>query len=1246
MSRTKSEDSSVRNELSTLLSERILIVDGATGTALDRLNPSEEDYGGQNLIGCNEALNLYAPHLVDKIHQSYIEVGADLIKTNSFNGSRIVLEEYGLARRTPEIARLAAEIAKKSIDKYAQGRHVYILGSMGPGTKSITVTGGVTFNEIVDVYKEYASGLLEGGVDLLLLETVQDTLNLKAALIGVGLAQKELDRDAPVAVSVTIEKGGTMLAGQNIEALYHTLSGFNLFSLGLNCATGPARMTDHLRTLARLSRFSVSLWPNAGMPDEDGIYSESPQAFGDIIGRFAREGYLNLTGGCCGTTPEHIRHIRNAVVGVQPRRLVGNGHFPALAGAEAMVVETDNRPVFVGERTNTIGSRKFKRLIAWEKWNEAAEIGRMQVRKGAMVIDLCTADPDRDEVSDYINVLRPLLRKVRVPVMLDTTDPEVVEAAFKSIGGKPAVNSVNLEDGGARLRKIAALAKEYGASLICGLIDDDPEAGMAVTLERKLEIAAKIYRILKGEFSIPDQDIVLDPLVFPAGTGDSNYFGAGRFTIEAITRIKELYPDCITILGISNVSFGLPIAGREVVNSVFLYECSKAGLDMAIVNTQRLKRYPSISDEEIKLAEDILFKGDPEAITAFTQHFREVKVDIDEDEWKSLPPAERISRAIIEARRTGLKENLDSLLKESTSLEIINGPLMRGMAEVGRLFSDNRLIVAEVLESAEVMKIAIDHLKSSRSDTPVRQPTSQTRVSDLPSVSRLDTPVRQPTSQTRMSDLPGVSRLDTPVRQPTSQTRVSDLPGVGELDTPTRLDSKAKMLLATVKGDVHDIGKNLVDMIMSNNGFEVVNLGIKVTPEAIIEAVREHNPDIIGLSGLLVRSAQQMVHTASDLSAAGIDIPLIVGGAALTKKFTLTKIAPAYKGSTICCQGAVPDSNAGVSAVNHSGLTADVSTMVFYASDAMDGLAIANKISDPDKFPQLVEKWEAMRIEIEEKGRISKKHKPSPIITGKQLTWTKIKVPEPPHFDEHILYLSNDEAFDYINPQMLYGKHLGIKGPVIKLQAAGDAKLAKLQKQVMDVFNETKSEGILAPDAIYRWFKAWPEGEHICVQHPDIGEVERFYFPPRKSGDRLSAADWLRPLEHGGDSVALFVTTSGEDVALKATQMRDEGRLLDSHILQSMALVVAEATAEWLHELLRGEWNLDDPPNLTFDDLFKARYKGARLSFGYPACPRIEDQAGLFRLLKPEQIGVTLTEGLMMHPEASVSAVVFHSSEF
>ncbi len=1183
MSLTHSQDLLTRAELTDLLSQRILITDGATGTALETLRPTAKDFGGEEFFGCNEMLNAHGEWVPLAVHKSYLEAGADILETNSFNGSDIVLAEYGIAGRARELARKSAELAHQAIREFEVGRTAvrptsddaevvrrtavrltnqrhFVLGSMGPGTRTITVTQNVTFAEVIECYHQYAAGLLEGGADMLVLETQQDTLNVKAALLGVQKAQRELDRAAPLLLSVTIEPNGCMLAGQTIDALYHTVAGFDLFAVGLNCATGPELMADHLRTLAELSRLPVTVWPNAGLPDHEGRYSEGPDFFRDVIHRFAKEGFINIVGGCCGTTPAHIRAIREAVDGIKPRTGKLPGFYPALAGAETMLVYADNKPVYIGERTNTIGSRKFKRLVGSGNWDEASEVGRDQVKRGAMVLDVCCADPDRDELADFTRLGQSLLRKVRVPLLVDTTDVEVVEAALKMIGGKPAINSVNLEDGGERLRKVAGLAKMYGASLICGLIDDDPIQGMAVTVERKLEIAEKTYRILKDEFDFPDTDIIFDPLVFPAGTGDQNYLGSAKTTIEGVKAVKERFPNCLTLLGISNVSFGLPPAGRETINSVFLYLCTKAGLDMAIVNTEGLRRYPSIPPNEVELATRLLMEGTNDVIAEFTAHFREAKIERTADEWAALPVEEQVSRAVIEARKTGLEKNLLTLLGRMTPLEVINGPLLAGMDEVGKLFGSNQLIVAEVLESAEVMKAAVDIIR------------------------------------------PFFKAGDTSA-------------------------VKGKLLLATVKGDVHDIGKNLVDMILSNNGYDVINLGIKVLPETLIAAVKEHSPDMIGLSGLLVRSAQQMVHTADDLQAAGINLPLLVGGAALSKKFTLLKISPHYAGS------------------------------VFYAAEAMEGLQLANQIADKEQFASLKTSWQEMRQKTEAEEIVSASSVDALSLTEiRPASWIATDVPEPPDLNEHILdKIPVDLVLPFLNDQMLYGKHLGIKGVTRKLLEGNDYKLLKLKDQVKEIVVEGEQSGIFAPKAIYRWFPVKPEGEEILLntkKRRNEGEnddsipppfaVQNFSFPRQQGRAGISAVDWIRPPELGGDHVAMFVVTAGLETGTRAAEMRKEGRLLASLILQSVAIELAEATAEWVHQRIRQEWGIPDPYDFDVQDVFRTKYRGIRLSFGYPACPNLEDQKPLFDLLQPERIGVELTEGFMMHPEGSVSALVFH----
>ncbi|MFQ5598835.1 MAG: homocysteine S-methyltransferase family protein, partial [Nitrospiria bacterium] len=764
--------------IESILRERILVMDGAMGTMIQEKELSVSDFGGETLEGCNENLNLTRPDVIQSIHEIYFAAGADIVETNTFGGSDIVLAEYGLENKVREINQSAALLARAAADKFSTSdKPRFVAGSMGPTTKAITVTGGVTFDRLVDAFALQAKGLIEGGVDLLLLETAQDTINIKAAAIGLLKAQEALSRSVPMMISVTIEPTGTMLAGQGVEALYAAVEHLPLLSIGLNCATGPEFMTDHIRSLSRLASCLVSVYPNAGLPNEDGLYEETPESLAAKLKHFVEEGWVNIVGGCCGTTPEHVAAIAKMVEGKRPR-------FPhpqkrtAVSGIEYLLVEEENRPIIVGERTNVIGSRKFKELIIDGKIEEGAEIGRAQVKHGAQVIDVCMANPDREEVADMDVFLELLNKKIQVPIMIDSTDYRVTEAALKRCQGKSIINSINLEEGESRFQEVVPLLRQYGGAVVIGCIDEDPDQGMGVTRERKLEIAKRSYDLLVNKYGLASEDLIFDLLVFPVGTGDENYIGSAAETIEGIRLVKTALPSVKTILGISNVSFGLPPAGREVLNAVFLYRAVQAGLDYAIVNAEKLERYPSIPEEERKLSEDLLYWRGKDPITPFAAHFREKKAVPKKDRPK-LPIDERLANYIIEGSKEGLIGDLERKRKGSQPIDIINGPLMKGMTEVGRLFNNNELIVAEVLQSAEAMKGAVSHLERYMEKT--------------------------------------------------------------------ESANRGKVILATVKGDVHDIGKNLVEIIFSNNGFEVVNLGIKVRPERLIDSAQKEKPDMIGL---------------------------------------------------------------------------------------------------------------------------------------------------------------------------------------------------------------------------------------------------------------------------------------------------------------------------------------------------------------------------------------------------------------
>ena len=1133
--------------LKELIHEKILVFDGPMGTAVQSRNLSPGDFGGPDLEGCNENLVLTRPDVILDIHRSYLDAGADALETNSFGSTAIVLAEYGLQDRVHELNETAARLARQAAAEHSTpARPRFVAGAMGPTTKAITVTGGVTFDELIRAFHDQAAGLVAGGVDLLLMETCQDTRNVKAGLIGIHRLFDELGFQVPIMVSGTIEAMGAMLAGQGVEAFATSLMHVDLFSIGLNCATGPEFMTDHIRSLAALTDRPVSCLPNAGLPDEEGRYRETPEQLAAVLERFVKEGWLNIVGGCCGTTPAHIRALADLVSGRRPR-VPAPQRRTLFSGIDFVEANDDQRPLIVGERTNEVGSRKFKRLITEEKYEEASEIARQQVKGGAQILDVNLQNADRDELTDIDRFYEKLIQKVRAPIMIDTTDPIAVERSLTYCQGKSIINSINLEDGLEKFERIAPLARKYGAALIVGCIDEDRQQAQAITRARKLQIAQRSYQILTEDFGVPPGDILFDPLVFPCATGDQNYVGSAVETIEGIRLIKQALPGAKTILGISNVSFGLPEAGREVLNAVVLYHCTKAGLDLAIVNAEKLERYASIPEEERRLAEDLLHNRGDDPIAAYAAHFRTAKSRTPKN-TQDLPLDQRLSNYIIEGSKDGLIADLDRKLKEARPLDIVNGPLMSGMEEVGRLFNNNELIVAEVLQSAEAMKAAVSHLERfmEKSETVAR----------------------------------------------------------------------GKIVLATVKGDVHDIGKNLVDIILSNNGYTVLNLGIKVPPEVLIQAVHEHAPDALGLSGLLVKSAQQMVITAGDLKEAGIALPLLVGGAALSDRFTRTKIVPAYSGT------------------------------VAYAKDAMEGLDLLNRLMNPEARARL-------EAELRERDRTLTAPKPTPqeapVVTQRSRAIAlDLPIPPAPDLDRHVLDLADlDDVWSYINPQMLYGRHMGLKGRLHDLIAAGDKTAIELEKNIEKIKAECR-EDRLRVRAVYRFFEAEPDGNaiHLYAGQDESIPVHTFEFPRERKPDGRCLSDLVLPpvrrAQATRDCIALFVTTAGEGIRERAEEAKQKGEYFRSHALQALALETAEATAEWLHARLRAAWGFPDPPDLSRQSLFQARYRGKRYSFGYPACPDLEAQAGLFRLLCPEEIGVQLTEGFMMDPEASVSALVFH----
>jgi len=1137
-----------KRPLQEQMQHKILILDGAMGTMIQQADLAAQDFGGEALDGCNEMLVLTRPDVIRGIHEAYLAAGADIIETNTFGATSVVLAEYDIPEKAREINLAAAKLARDACDKFATPEHPrYAAGALGPTTKTLSVTGGVTFDELVSSYREQTAALIEGGVDCILIETSQDTLNVKAASIGVRQAFADTGRELPIMLSGTIEPMGTTLAGQNIESFYISLEHLKPISVGLNCATGPEFMRDHIRTLAGLAKAAVSCYPNAGLPDENGHYHESPESLARKLRGFAEQGWLNVAGGCCGTTPAHIAAIAEALKDLAPRAIAGE-HPPAVSGIETVYIEDANRPYMVGERTNVLGSRKFKRLIAEGKYEEASEVARAQVKNGAYVIDVCLQDPDRDETADMIAFLEHATKKVKVPFMIDSTDAEVVDRSLRYIQGKSIINSINLEDGEEKFERVVPIMHRYGAAAVVGTID---ERGQAITREDKLQVAVRSHELLTNKYGLAAEDLIFDPLVFPVGTGDEQYIGSAKETIEGIRLIKAALPQCQTILGVSNISFGLPEAGREVLNSVFLYECTKAGLDYAIVNTEKLERYASIPEEERRLSEALLYDTNDETLAAFVAAFREKKVE-KKEKLVHLSLEERLAGYVVEGSKEGLIPDLDEALTRYAPLDIINGPLMEGMTEVGRLFNNNELIVAEVLQSAEVMKASVAHLE------------------------------------------PYMEKADAAM--------------------------KGSVMLATVKGDVHDIGKNLVEIILSNNGYKIINLGIKVPPEQLIEAYREHKPDMIGLSGLLVKSAQQMVVTTQDFRAAGIDAPILVGGAALTRKFTKTRIAPEYGG------------------------------VVLYAKDAMDGLDLANKLGDPQQRAKIEEEQRAALAALAAEGESKPKVLPEASRARRSHISQDAPIFTPPDCERHILRdYPLPHVLPYVNLNMLMGHHLGLKGNVEELLAAGNERAVQLKETIDDLTRDAEANGWLKPQAMYRFFPAQSDGANdVFVYDPDDHSrvLQRFSFPRQQVEPYLCLADFVKSKDSGiMDSVGFLVVTAGRGARDQAEKWKDSGDYLRSHALSATALEVAEGLAERVHQIMRDNWGFPDPLEMTMKQRFGARYQGIRVSFGYPACPDLEMQGPLFALLHPEEIGVELTDGFMMEPEASVSAMVFAHPE-
>ncbi|MCX5392277.1 methionine synthase [Streptomyces sp. NBC_00094] len=1147
--------SAARRSLREEFATRVVVADGAMGTMLQAADPTMDDF--RNLEGCNEILNLTRPDIVASVHDAYFSVGVDCVETNTFGANLAALAEYGIEDQVYELSEAGARIARTTADAHTavDGRPRWVLGSMGPGTKLPTL-GHVTYEPLRDAFRQNAEGLIRGGADALLIETSQDLLQTKAAVIGARRALDWVGVDLPVIVQVTVETTGTMLLGSEIGAALTALEPLGIDMIGLNCATGPAEMTEHLRHLSRHARIPISVMPNAGLPvlTSDGAhYPLSPAELADAQERFVREYGPALVGGCCGTTPEHLREIVERVRGaaVPDRRPTPE---PGASSLYSHVpFRQDTAYLAIGERTNANGSKKFREAMLDGRWDDCVEIARDQIREGAHMLDLCVDYVGRDGTADMAELAGRFATASTLPIVLDSTEIGVLRAGLEKLGGRAVVNSVNYEDGDgpeSRFAQVTALAKEHGAALMALTIDEE---GQARTVEAKVAIAERLIDDLTGNWGIRESDILIDTLTFTICTGQEESRRDGVHTIEAIRELKRLHPDVQTTLGLSNISFGLNPAARIVLNSVFLDECVKAGLDSAIVHASKILPIARLEPEQVQVALDLIHDRRREGydpLQRFLEMFegataKSLKAGKAE-ELLALPLDERLKRRIIDGEKNGLEADLDLALAERPALEIVNDVLLDGMKTVGELFGSGQMQLPFVLQSAEVMKRAVAHLE------------------------------------------PHMEKSDA--------------------------DGKGTIVLATVRGDVHDIGKNLVDIILSNNGYNVVNIGIKQPVSAILEAAEQHRADVIGMSGLLVKSTVIMKENLQELNGRGLAarFPVILGGAALTRAYVEQDLHELYEGE------------------------------VRYARDAFEGLRLMDALMGvkrgvpgavlpplkPRRVPRRTATPGGPALEVRE---------PEP--AGRSDVAADNPVPEPPFLGTRVVQgIPLADYAPWLDETALFKGQWGLKDAE-SIEAEGRPRLRALLDRI-------EREGLVDAAVVYGWFPCVSKGDDLIVLDEDGGERTRFSFPRQQRGRRLCLADFHRAEDSGEvDAVALQVVTVGSRIGEETARLFAADAYRDYLELHGLSVQLAEALAEYWHGRVRAEWGiaLGDPSGL--DGMLRTEYQGCRYSLGYPACPDLEDRAKIAALLRPERIGVELSEEYQLHPEQSTDAIVVHHPE-
>ena len=1172
------------------LKERIVVFDGAMGTNIQLQNLSADDFGGAQLEGCNEYLLISKPEAIEKVHADFFEVGCDVVETNSFGSTSIVLAEYNIADLAYELNFKAAELARRVARDYStKDKPRWVAGSMGPGTKLPTL-GHITYKDLKAAYAEQVRGLFDGGVDLFIVETCQDLLQTKAALAAIFDHFEQARRRVPVIAQVTIEIFGTMLNGTEINAALTALEPFPINVIGMNCGTGPKHMTESIRYLCENAPLPVSVLPNAGLPEvKDGAqhYNETPESFTSQIVHFARDFGVNVVGGCCGTTPAHLKPVVEAMRGVTPK----TRDAKLVPSVSSIYIQQpyvqDASFLIVGERVNASGSKKMRDLLNAEDWDGLVSLAREQEREGAHILDVNVDFVGRDGERDMHELASRLVTSVKIPLMFDSTEWQKMEAGLEHAGGKCILNSTNYEDGEPRFAKVLELCKRYGASVVIGTID---EQGMARTSDGKFEIAKRAYEQATTKYGIPAHDIFFDPLALPISTGIEEDRRNALETIEGIRRIKAELPGCSTILGVSNVSFGLNPASRVALNSVFLHEAVEAGLDAAIVNASKILPLNRIGEREREVASDLIydrrkFDGDIctyDPLTEFTKLFEGVSTKTTKKDMGNLPVEERLKRHIIDGEKQSLEDNLKLALESYPALDIVNDILLDGMKVVGDLFGSGQMQLPFVLQSAEVMKTAVRFLEPF-------------------------------------------------------------------MEKKGGATAKGTMVLATVKGDVHDIGKNLVDIILTNNGYKVVNLGIKQAIEDILRASEEHKADAIGMSGLLVKSTLIMRDNLELMNERDIRVPVVLGGAALTRRYVEDDLKTLYKGQLFYAKDAFDGLH------TMDALTGGKDEIAAAGNGAKAASAGAGAATAGDDDGQPVDEAEDLVGEDAKLG-IRKTTRPRAVtkVAG-DTTHTRrsdvnpnASIPRAPFYGSRVVEdLPLEDVFAFVNETALFKGQWQFKQG--KRSAEEYRKLvAEHVRPTYDALKERSArERLLTPRVVYGYFPVQSSGNDLVVYHDDEKtERMRFTFPRQPEGKRLCLADYFASKDSGRMDVAAFhLVTMGRRASEYAQELFKADNYAEYLFFHGLSVESAEALAELWHKRIREELGIAERDATDLNKLFHQSYQGSRFSFGYPACPNLEDQAKLFELLDPERIGVELTEEFQLDPEQSTSAIIVHHEE-